>query len=161
MNNIDNSLTDQNFTVVLTINGSVTHHALVAKEPLSAFKGAAGLGIPITEKQFAKAYRKHGGRRMQTIAQTKTQYVTTTLGDPDFHSKCDQWGLPKRTKDRTGKTIAVWDMTKISVKDWIAAAVMSQFHDRVGGKWQGAVFTYKTIDYETTMRWDTEARKFV
>jgi len=143
----NNNLSDQdtNFTVVVSILGGPTTHALrlfvkpfeVGKELFTMFPASSYPHISV----------------VAPINAIVTQLVLTNLSEADDSSKNQQLGrFTYKGKNK------VWPVKPI--EEQIAAQVISQIWDRVSGKLEGSSFTYKSDVLQFSATFDSVKNKY-
>jgi len=143
------------FIVIVNINGSPLHHALVSSEtPFPLFPSFQG------DKDYNDLWIK--GRNKENKfnpKQVSTQFIYKHLGEPDDKSFGQQIGIIKTTKSATGKLIKKYP-TYTDI-DYICAQVLSKIHDSVGGKMDTVTFSYKSNELNFNAEWHYGKNKFV
>lgn len=143
---------DRSATVVVSCIGAANHYALVVKEK----PGFEEMPVFNKYEQYDKSKAKENWYNPKTVY---TQFILNTLGTVDEKSLQQQFDDIK--VKRLGHKIDRGYASLHHPGDFICAEVLSQVWDRVGGKMDGVVFTYTSMEFQFKARWDTFKGKFV
>lgn len=146
---VNNNFSEQEATVVASINAGVSELTQFATEPLTAFRD-----FPTFTKQVE-------GKKENWMEEFKftTQFIYHKLGEPDEKSLEHQM---KGNKVRLVKGRIDRGMAFVQFPiDYICAMVLSKVHDSISGKLEGVSFTYASNDLNFKARWAYGKNKFI
>lgn len=150
MKQVNNSLEQTDFTVVVTVNNAEVKSVMYTSvEPLTAFRD-----FPIWPKSIK--YKKENW--MEEFRYV-TQFIYKHLGEPDDKSFAHQIGVVKTHKSANGKLIKKYP--EHTVEEFIMAQVLSKVHDSISGKMEGVSFSYASNDLNFKAKWAYGKNKFV
>lgn len=144
-----NNISEQEATVVVSINAGVSELTQFSSEPLTAFKD-----FPTWPKSVG--YKKENW--MEEFKFT-TQFIYHKLGEPDEKSLEHQM---KGNKVRLVKGRIDRGMAFVQFPiDYICAMVLSKVHDSISGKLEGVSFTYASNELNFKVKWAYGRNKFI
>ena len=145
----NNNFSEQDATVIVSIDAGVTSLMQWATEPLTAFRD-----FPTFTKQVEG--KKENNFNPKTVS---TQFIYHRLGEPDDKSFAHQIGVLKTIKTSSGKLIKKYP--EHTTEEFIMAQVLSKVHDSISGKMEGVSFTYASNDLNFKAKWAYGKNKFV
>ena len=145
----NNNFSEQEATVVASINAGVSELTQFATEPLTAFRD-----FPTFTKQVE-------GKKENWMEEFKftTQFIYKSLGEPDEKSLEHQMkgNKVRLVKGRIDRKMA-FEQFPI---DYICAQVLSKVHDSISGKMEGVSFSYASNELNFKAKWAFGRNKFV
>ena len=146
---VNNNFSEQEATVVASINAGVSELTQFATEPLTAFRD-----FPTFTKQVE-------GKKENWMEEFKftTQFIYHKLGEPDEKSLEHQMkgNKVRLVKGRIDRKMA-FEQFPI---DYICAQVLSKVHDSISGKMEGVSFSYASNELNFKAKWAYGRNKFV
>ena len=146
---VNNNFSEQEATVVASINAGVSELTQFATEPLTAFRD-----FPTFTKQVE-------GKKENWMEEFKftTQFIYHKLGEPDEKSLEHQMkgNKVRLVKGRIDRKMA-FEQFPI---DYICAQVLSKVHDSISGKMEGVSFSYASNELNFKAKWAFGRNKFV